>query len=159
MTVNTKKVAGRRELHFDTMDDMQREAERLAGGEVAMLGNWSLPQIFTHLAAGLNSTIDGSSFKAPLYMRLLAPLMKKKFINEGIPPGFTIPPAAQAQFLPPDNIETNAALEDLRAAIQRLKSADAFAKHPLLGKLSKDEIVQFQLRHAEMHLSFAIPAV
>ncbi len=119
MSVNTKTVEGRRKLHFDSFDEMLAEAERLAGGEVKMLGNWSLAQIFTHLAAGINSTIDGSTFKAPMLLRIAAPLMKKKFIYGGIPSGFKIPEEAQAQFLPADDAETGAALGALRAAIER----------------------------------------
>lgn len=158
MSINTKTVAGRRELRFNTFDDLLAEAERLAGGEVKMLGNWSLAQIFSHLAAGVNSTMDGTTFKAPFFMRLMAPFMKKKFISGGIPPGFKIPKEAQAQFLPADDVETEAALGALRKAIERFKSAERLAAHPLCGKLTKQETEQFQLRHAEMHLSFAVPA-
>lgn len=158
MSVNTKTVEGRRELRFNSFDDLLADAEQLAGGEVKMLGNWSLAQIFTHLAAGINSNIDGSSFKAPFFMRLMAPLMKKKFVYGGIPPGFKIPQGAQAQFMPADGAETEAALGELRKAIERLRAAETLAGHPLFGKLTKEETVQFQLRHAEMHLSFAVPA-
>ena len=158
MSVNTKTVEGRRELRFNSFDDLLADAEQLASGEVQTLGNWSLAQIFTHLAAGINSTIDGSSFSAPFFMRLMGPLMKKKFVYGGIPPGFKIPKEAEAQFLPPDEAETEAALAELRKAIERLQSAEKLAPHPLFGKLTKEEAVQFQFRHAEMHLSFAIPA-
>lgn len=157
MSVNTKTVAGRRKLHFDSLDDFLAEAERLAGGEVKMLGNWSLAQIFTHLAAGIDSTMDGSTFKAPLFVRLMAPMMKKKFLYGGIPSGFKIPKEAQAQFLPSDDAQTEAALGQLRAAIERRKTSDKLAPHPLFGKTTKEEAVQFQLRHGEMHLSFAVP--
>jgi len=157
MSVDTKTAEGRRELHFGSLEDLEAEIERLSETEVKMLGNWSLAQIFTHLAAGLNSTIDGSSFKAPLFMRMMGPLMKKKFIQGGIPPGFKIPKKAEAQFLPSSDVELANAKAALQAAIQRVKSDNRFAPHPLFGKLSKDDTVQFQLRHAEMHLSFAVP--
>jgi hypothetical protein len=158
MNVNTKKVSGRRELRFDSFDDLLAEAERLCAGEVKMLGNWTLAQMLEHIASGLNSTIDGSSFKAPLILRLvLAPLMKKKFLNKGLAPGFPSPKDAEAQFLPKDDAEIDAGLKALRAAIDRLISTDELANHPLFGKLTRDESDNFQLRHAEMHLSFAIP--
>lgn len=161
MSVDTKSVAGRRKLRFDSLDDLLAEADRLASGEVTMLGNWSLAQVFAHLAAGINSTMDGSTFKPPALMRLMAPVMKmfmkKKFIHEGIPSGFQIPKAAQAQFIPADDVEIQTALGQLRSAVERFKSADNLAGHPLLGTLTKEETMQFQLRHAEMHLSFAIP--
>lgn len=109
MSVNTKMVEGRRKLRFDSLDDLLAEADRLAKCDVTMLGNWSLAQIFSHLAAGINSTMDGSTFKPPLWMRLMAPVMKtfmkKKFIHEGIPSGFQIPKEAEAQFVPVDDVE------------------------------------------------------
>ncbi|MDA1055592.1 MAG: DUF1569 domain-containing protein [Planctomycetota bacterium] len=158
MSVNTKTVAGRRKLRFNSFDDLRAEAERLAGSEVKMLGNWSLAQIFKHLAEGLNSTIDGSSFKPPLFVRLVAGVfMKKKFIYKEIPSGFAIPKDAQAQFLPKEDIETEAALTELQAAIERVKSTDKRAQHPVFGKVTREEANNFQLRHAEMHLSFAVP--
>ncbi|MCA9143186.1 MAG: DUF1569 domain-containing protein [Planctomycetales bacterium] len=161
MSINTKTVEGRRKLRFDTLDELLAEADRLAAGDVKMLGNWSLAQIFAHLAAGINSTIDGSTFKPPIFVRLMAPLMKgfmkKKFIHEGIPAGFQIPKDAQAQFVPADDVELQKALGELHTAIERFKSQEQLADHPLLGQLTKEETMQFQLRHAEMHLSFAIP--
>jgi hypothetical protein len=158
VAVNTKKVEGRRKLRFESLDDVLAEAERLASGEVKLLGNWSLAQILQHLAKGLNSTIDGTSLKIPLFMKLAGRLfMKKKFIYGEIPAGIEIPKEAQAQFLPPGNIEPEAALSELRAAIERVKSADARADHPIFGKMSLEESDQFQMRHAEMHFSFVLP--
>jgi hypothetical protein len=31
------------------------------------------------------------------------------------------------------------------------------ARHPVLGKLTHEEWTQLHLRHAELHLSFAVP--
>lgn len=158
VSVNTKTVDGRRKLHFETLDEMLADAEQLATGEVRMLGNWSLAQVFKHLAEALNSTIDGSSFRPSFFVKVMAKLfMRKKFIYGEIPPGFSIPEAAQAQFLPRDDTETQAALDELRSAVQRLKSTDERAAHPFFGELPREESDQFQLRHAELHLSFAVP--
>ena len=159
MTIDTKTVEGRRELEFNSLDDLKAELDKLSSGEVKTLGNWSLAQIYTHLAAGLNSTLDGSSFKPPFFFKLLAPFMKKKFLTGKMPPGFKIPKNAESQFLPPDHLETQAGLDALRIAIDRVESASEsdFVLHPMFGKLSKNDAIQFHLRHAEMHLSFAIP--
>ncbi len=158
MSVNTKTVDGRRKLRFNSLDEMLAEAENLAASDVKMLGNWTLAQIFEHLAAALNSSIDGSSFRPPLFVRLVVGLfMKKKFINRGLPSGFTIPKEAEAQFLPKDDIATDAALADMRSAVERLKSTDQRSCNPVFGQLTRDESDQFQLRHAEMHLSFVVP--
>jgi len=157
MPVVTKKVSGRRTLRFESLDEVQAEAERLADGRVKMLGNWSLAQIFKHLAAGLNSSLDGSTFKAPWYVKMMAPFLKNSFLNKTLPPGFSIPPVAEAQFLPQDNAETAASLEELRAAIKRVKSTQDRALHPLFGALKPEDSDRFHMRHAELHLGFAIP--
>ncbi len=157
MSVNTKSVEGRRTLRFDSLDEVLADAEQLVVGEASMLGNWTLAQVLTHVAAGFNSSIDGSSFKTPFFFRLLAPLLRKKFIHKGLPSGFPIPREAEAQFLPLDSAETQAALDQLRTAIKRLQSTKDRARHPLFGDLSRQDSDNFQLRHAEMHLSFAIP--
>src|SRR5438874_10377963 len=43
--VDTTKVAGRRQLHFVSIDDISADVEKLAAGEVRTLGNWSGGQI------------------------------------------------------------------------------------------------------------------
>ena len=159
MSVDTKRITGRRSLDFETLDDLSIEVERLAPHEVKLLGNWTLAQIFTHLAVALNSAVDGSTFKAPWFLKLLAPVLRKKFIYGKMPSGFKIPQKAQAQFLPSDAAELEVARTQLLEAISRLKEAASgdLAEHPLFGKISKDEATQFHLRHSEMHLSFVIP--
>ena len=58
MTVDTKKVTQRREVRYDSYDDLLSDAEHLASGDVQTVGNWTLGQIFQHLAKTLNSSID-----------------------------------------------------------------------------------------------------
>lgn len=64
MTVNTKKVSGRRELRFNSFNDLLAEAERLCAGEVKMLGNWTLAQMFEHIASGVNSDAAVDSLRS-----------------------------------------------------------------------------------------------
>ncbi|MBC8355020.1 MAG: DUF1569 domain-containing protein [Planctomycetes bacterium] len=160
MAIDTKKVEGRRELQFQSLDDVLADLDQLASGEVKTLGNWSLGQICGHLAAGMSSALDGSSFNPPFIFRLIGPFMKKKFLTGKMPTGFKIPKAAEGQFLPSNDVETEAAVGELRSAIERLKAAsDAdLVRHPMFGEMTKHEAEQFHLRHAEMHLSFVVPA-
>ena len=124
---------------FETLEELRTEVERLASGEVKTLGDWSLAQLFKHLAAGFNSVVDGSSFKAPWFFKLMAPFMKKKFLCGEIPSGFSIPKEAEAQFLPSGDADTQAAKDELLAAISRVDSASDsdLAPHPMFGELSK----------------------
>ena len=155
MTINTKQVTGRRELHFESLDDVLADAERLAAGEARMLGNWSLGQILSHLAVAMNSAIDGVDFKVPFFIRLIAPLMKKRFVRGPIKPGFQMPESMRPIFMPPDEVNTEDGLLALREAVARLKSDPTRDRNVFLGNLTREESDSMQMRHAELHLSFA----
>ena len=158
MTVQTKSVKGRRTVSYQSFDDLLEDAEAMAHGVVQTLGNWSLGQIFQHLASALESSIDGFSFKAPLHVRLVAPFLKKRFLKKPVPAGFQLPAAGQAQLVPAATVSTAEGLDALRLAVSRTESESKRAIHPVFGRLSKQESDQLQLRHAEMHMSFVVPA-
>jgi hypothetical protein len=133
------------------------DAERLAAGQTTMLGNWSLGQIYMHLAKAIDTAIDGNPFMLPAPVRWVTrPLLKKRFLTRSLTPGFKIPGRAAA--LQPAEISTAEGLAALRAAIARQKTDRTRAVHPILGTLTIDEWNAFHLRHAEMHMSFAVPA-
>jgi len=153
MTVDTKHAPGRRDLHYDSFDELLADAEQLASGPHKTIGNWTYGQILTHLAEGMRSTIDGFAFRAPLPMRIMAKLfMKKRFLSKTLPAGFKTP----KEFPQPDDVPVDEGLDKLREVIERLKTTDQRAFHPFLGKLTRDESDRFQLRHAELHMSFVL---
>ncbi len=158
MTVQTKSVAGRRTVSYQSYDDLLADAEEMAHGVVQTLGNWSLGQIFKHLAAAMEGSIDGIPFQMPLLMRLMAPLLKRKFLTKPLPSGFQIASNARAAMEPDATVSTAEALDALRYAVSRCQSETDRAAHPLFGRLSREEWDQFNLRHAEMHMSFVAPA-
>jgi hypothetical protein len=54
MAVETKKVTGRRDISYSSYDELLADAQSVAASDnVKMVGNWSLAQIFQHLAAAL----------------------------------------------------------------------------------------------------------
>ena len=157
-TIDPTKVTGRRELRYDTYDDLLADAERMASQEVKTLGNWSYPQVLDHLAKSLNKMIDGPGFMLPMPMRFIMRLtMMKKMVNETFDPGFKFPASVAKDFDPDPTIETGAAIESLRAAIERVKADPTRAKHPGFGTITTRGWDQFQLRHCEMHMSFVQP--
>jgi hypothetical protein len=157
MTVNTKTVQGRRRLSFQSIDEVVADAEKLvASPDTKMLGNWPLCQNLTHLAMAINSSIDGISAKAPWFIRLLRPFIKGRILKKGMPAGFYLPKVHEAAFFPPA-ASNQVAFEQLRSAASRSKNERMTARHPVLGKLTHEEWAQFHLRHAELHLSFAVP--
>ena len=160
MSVNTKKVRGRRKVSYGTYDDLLADLATLASGPTEVLGNWSFAQICRHLAVALNGSIDGVPFRASLPMRIMATLlMKKRFLTKTLPAGFQIPVTAKAIVEPGDSVELQEQLTALREAIERVKTDKTRARHPFFDELTTEQWDQFNLRHAELHMSFVRPAV
>lgn len=161
MTIDTAKVQGRRTLHFDTVDDIVVEVDRLAKArEIKTVGNWTPGQIFNHLALVMNGAIDGTNFKIPFPMNLVLPIFvffrKKKMLRDPMPAGFQLPKdAAQQVVSGPISLEEG--LKNLQNALQRFKSEKKRTPSPVLGELTHDQWIQLQCRHCELHLSFLIP--
>jgi hypothetical protein len=157
MKVNTKKVSGRREIRYDSYQDLLNDAERLAVCETQTLGNWSPGQALGHLSRVMEMSIDGSELKAPWLVRVVARLFfRQRFLSGPMPSGFRLPRAAQ-QVLVPEAQDIQTGLAELRRAVGRLHDELDRAPHPVLGELSLDEWDSLHLRHAEMHMSFLLP--
>ena len=99
--------------------------------------------------------LDGSSFALPAPARwLMSMLMKKKFLTKGIPAGFQ----TTKEMIASDDTSLEDALDHLRRSIERQGSDADRAMHPAFGRITADEWNQFNLRHAEEHMSFLAPA-
>lgn len=156
MPVDVKQVPGRRRLRFTALDEIVHDAERLVAAEnVRTLGNWPLDRLLTHLAIAVDGSIDGISGQAPGMIRLLGPLLKRWVLKRGMSPGFRLPKQLEAVAFPAGS-SPDEALRKLRSAVARTETERMTARHPVFGKLSHAEWEQFHLRHAELHLSFAI---
>jgi len=156
MRVDTGKVTGRRRLRFEKLSDILADAERLASGEVRQLGNWSLGEMCRHLAKVMNMSIDGSTFRAPLLIRLMLRPMRRTILNNTMRPGIQLPPDAAAAF-GPEAASTEEGLRHLRAAIERLERDPQRSPSPYFGKLGREDWDRLHMRHAELHLSFLVP--
>lgn len=150
MQVNTKKVQGRRQVRYESLDELLDDAQRLSKVEVRTLGNWSPGQIYQHLAMSLDSSIDGSDFSLPAPVRwIMSLLMKKKFLKKELPAGFK----STDEFIP-DETSVEEGFAALEKSIKRQKEETTRVPHPGFGNISRDEWNDFHLRHAEMHMSF-----
>ena len=154
MTINTKNVQGRRELKFQSLDEVIAEAEKLVNSpQTRLLGNKSLDQILNHLAIATEGSIDGTAIKAPWFIRLVGPFLKGRLLKHKMPAGFKLPARFEDGYFP-KSASPNDALQRLRNAVARLQNERMTAKHPVLGQLNHDEWNQLHLRHSELHLSF-----
>jgi hypothetical protein len=157
MSVATKTAQGRRELNLRSLDEVVADAEKLvASPNTKTLGNWPLSQLLTHLATMINGSIDGYSAKAPWFIRLIGPFFKGRVLKNKMLPGFKLPKDVEIGFFPRVS-SPQEALERLRTAVGRLESERMTTRHPILGKLTHDQWTRLHLRHAELHLSFAVP--
>ncbi len=157
MTVNTRKVEGRRDVRYVSLEDVIADARRCVEGGWTTNGNWSISQIYHHLSVALHVSIDGVGFRIFWPKRLLArAFLKNKYLTEGIPPGFKIP--GRMKRLEPTEMPVEDALAQLAMAIERYQGNPKRAPHPLFGQFTSEESDQFQLRHAELHMSFIVPA-
>lgn len=156
MPVNSKTVIGRRTLNFNTLEEIVADVEMLvASPRTKTLGNWPLEKLISHLAMTFRGSLDGFQSKAPLLVRLIVPFFKARALKSKMSPGIKLPAGTDVVAYP-DAASAAAALADLQTAIARTRTEKMEARHPAFGNMTHDEWYQLHLRHAEMHLSFAV---
>jgi hypothetical protein len=158
--VDTTKVIGRRNLHFNSIDEILADAERLGQAKsIRALGNWSPGQLFRHLALSMNGAIDGFDTRVPWLFRLLGRyVFKARLLKKGMPPGYKLSAEMQTVLYPNSAVSTEEGLQALRDVVKRWRTeSKRAATSPFLGPMSDDDWTQLQCRHAELHFSFLIP--
>ena len=157
MTVTTSSVTGRRVLRFESLDELEQEARRVASQPGRTLGNWSTAQILDHLARSIQASFDGPEKKAPWLVRaVVAPLIRRRILTRGMSAGFALPQQL-SHFLPDEDAATETALKKLQVWLARLNTETPTVAHPALGRLSHEDWIRLTLRHGELHLSFIVP--
>jgi Protein of unknown function (DUF1569) len=159
--VNTAKVAGRRILRFESIDQMLAEVDRLAeaerAGRLKRLGNWTLGQALGHLAVWAEYGYTGPPLKTPFFIRWLLRLRKQRFLHKPMPAGVKIP-RVQGGTLATEPMPLEEALPRLRRAMERLRTTPPTIPHNFFGLLRHEEWIAMHLRHAELHLGFLVPS-
>jgi hypothetical protein len=93
--VDTGKVAERRILRFESIDQATAEVDRLVeaerAGRLKRLGNWTLGQTLGHLAAWTEYGYTGYPFKPPFFVRWFLRLRKQAFLYGPMRAGVKIP--------------------------------------------------------------------
>lgn len=145
----------RRELAFDSLDDVMADVDRLLDGH-ATLGQWSLGQILWHLATAIRLSIEGIDEEPPdpVPQRTARIVRLRMFRSDRFPEGAEVPLAALS---PPPGLDARTEAEALREAIARFVAAPGpLAAHPLLGEMTKEEWEHFHRIHCGHHLGFAV---
>lgn len=164
MPINTKGVRDRRNLSFNSLDDIRADLSVLeasaARGTIRHSGNWSPGQILAHLAAFITYGYDGyppEMANPPWLLRVLGKMLKDRALNKKGTPGVRIP-GVKGGTLGADDVTIAEGLSRLRAALNRLEAGPPSKPNPLFGALSFDEWQRLHIRHAELHLSFVHPS-
>ena len=158
----TDPARQRRTLRFNTIDEAIADAERLVAaeraGKLARCGNWPLGQALGHLATWANFALDGypPEVRPPLPVRMILRMMKGKILNHGMTSGVKIGrlPGGTVGLEP---MESEEGLRRFRMALERLRATAPTIENPAFGKLTHEQWIQLNLRHAELHLSFHTP--
>jgi Protein of unknown function (DUF1569) len=147
----------RRDLHFQTLDQITADACQLAKseklGKLHQSGNWTLGQTCNHLATWIDYSYDGIPLKIPWFLRLILRPMKNRMLNKPMRSGGKIPGVPNGT-LATDSLSTDEGLAKLTQSCQRLTNNCPLDPHPIFGSMSHDQWKKITLRHAELHLSF-----
>jgi hypothetical protein len=153
----SKQTSGHCKRRFENFDQVLAEVRSLNVQPTRQLGNWSLGQICQHLGVGMRECVEADKiFKAPLWLRVVGPWIRPRILKRGLPRGFQIPRGGERLIPPPVAYEDG--LATLESGIATLKGSDRRTAHPVFGRMNLAEWDQFHLRHAELHLSFIVPA-
>jgi hypothetical protein len=152
----------RRQLRFNDLGEVARDAERLLAGGYERTGNWDLAQVCNHLADWMGFPIDGFP-KPPAPIRAMLWAMRKtigrkKLLQYLADKTFPVGKPTMPQTIHSEGGDAGAAVERLKLNVERLKTyTGPIVPSPLFGSMTKDEAVGMQLVHAAHHLSFLIP--
>jgi hypothetical protein len=155
--VDTSRVQ-RRRLRFESLAELGAEIDRIVqaeqAGRLRRAGNWTTGQIFGHLAAWINYAYEGYPLKVPFFIRWILRFKVRQYLRDGMPAGRRIPNVAAGTYgVKP--LGTREGEEKLRAALARLACDEPPRfDSPAFGRLSNDDRIALNLRHAELHLGF-----
>ena len=159
--MDTSRIQDRRRLRFNTINDLLADIDRLvAAGKAGTLrrtGNWTAGQAMGRVATWINYAFEGYPFKVPWLVKLFIRMRKGKYLRDGMPAGVRIPGVEGGTYgTAPLGTDDGAAR--LRQALARLQRGEPVKyESPAWGKMSADERIVLNLRHAELHLSFLHP--
>lgn len=153
------ETSDRRELHFDSFDDVIAEAELLASGETRVVGNHSFAEILHHLGLSFD-TASGRATPppAPFFMKLMRPLIRMMVLNDKpLSPGVKLPARGESFFWPRENFDVATEIAYLKEAVAHYQNNGHLENHPFFGKLSREQSDSLNLRHSALHLGFVHP--
>jgi hypothetical protein len=148
-----KAAPVRRELHFNSIDDILADLDKVDRGPKTTTGRWSGGQNFEHLARFVDCSLDGFPMTMPWFMRLAGRIFKKRFLRGPMPSGIKNSGKA-ADYFTPGETSWEDGMSHYRKSLHRLKSEPQRRPSPFFGEMTREEWDMLHCRHAELHLSF-----
>jgi hypothetical protein len=159
--IDTAHLAHRRKLRFHSLDEALAEADLLVAaekaGQLQKLGNWTLGQALNHIAGWAEFSYRECPLKTPFIIRLVLWLRKRSFLYGRMPAGVRIPGVPNGTLIT-EPASLDEGLSRFKIAFQRLKTEPPTHPSQALGQLTHEEAIALNLRHAELHLGFFMPA-
>lgn len=147
-----------RTLRFDSLREMLADAERCAQPGAKSFGRRTPAENIDHLAKTLLLGVEGyGGLRVPWLVRVGAKLLKKRILSRAMKPGLKMPGGEEGAFAPSAGVSNEEAIERLRTAVDRAEREGFIDENPMLGKLTEEEWVALNLRHAELHLGMLLP--
>jgi hypothetical protein len=146
----------RSEKSIDSLLDVRAKVESISFDNHKSLGKWSASQIFFHLAAAIEASMEGLPHGYPAVVRKVVRPFRWIVTRLRFPPWLPIPHAIRFKLEPPEDSQFEVQKSRLLNAIQKFEAFNnsVHPPHPVLGLLSRDEWIGFHIRHCKHHLSF-----
>ena len=142
-------------LKFDCLADLLAHLDGITPDNHRTRGKWTAAQIFYHLAAAFEGSLNGLPAGYPFLTRWMARCFRWMIIRYWFPPFIPIPSAIRDSLAPPDTCDFLTQKQRLVHAIDAFDSHNQpHPPHPVLGKFTHEQWVGFHLRHCERHLAF-----
>ncbi len=154
----TNANSARRTVQLHCFNCLRGELDRfeeIGADNLQTTGDLTAGQIVQHISEVVTRSIDGFEFSAPLIVKLMRPMIRKKFVGTSSPldPGIKLK-GDSTVLVPAVDFPLADAIANLRSELDRANETKMTKPSPVFGNMTHDDWTNLHLRHAELHFSF-----
>lgn len=156
------KSVERREVEYQSLDEMMDDVRNLLSKGYQAKGNWNLSQSCAHVADWMSYPMDGYP-RPGMFGRMMlwlmkvtvGPGMRKNILEKGFKPGLPTDPKSVPKA---DQYEEQDVVNKLQDVVDRWKKFNGQVHDsPIFGPMDKETAIRFHLLHASHHFGFLFP--